>query len=65
MFIRYVIMILIFIFWKQIINLISGFQHWDSEFKNQIIRKRLQIILFVISFEAIVVHNLIGKLVFH
>lgn len=65
MFIRYAIMILVFIFWKPIINLISGFQHWDSEFKNQIICKRLQILLFIISFEIIVVHNLIGKFIFN
>lgn len=65
MLIRYAIMILVFIFWKPIINLISGFQHWDNEFKNQIICKRLKTLLFVISFEAIVVHNLIGRFIFH
>lgn len=64
MLLRYITITLIFIFWKQIVNYVDNFQHWDNKLKEQITNKKLHILLFVISFEIIVVHNLIGKFIF-
>ena len=65
MLLRYITIALIFICWKQIVNFVGKTQHWDNELKEQIINKRLLILLFFISFEIIVVHNLFGKFIFN
>ena len=64
MLLRYITIALIFICWKQIVNFVGNIQHWDNKLKEQITNKRLYILLFVISFEIIVVHNLIGRFIF-
>ena len=60
---RYSVLALLFLFWKQVINLLSKTCRWNEEWMQQIKVQRIKVFLFIFVFEILAVHNCIGHLI--